>query len=75
MTVLTIDTRAVRLRLPVLRLGRLRGTIVLELSERAELRVERREVRTRDRRAADEVASRLDGYRTEALRQRMGAGF
>ncbi|MBO1750995.1 hypothetical protein J4G33_04180 [Actinotalea sp. BY-33] len=75
MTVLTIDSRAVRLRLPVLRLGRLRGTIIVELSERAELRIEGREIRARDGRTAGAAEARLDAYRTEALGVRLGAGF
>ena len=42
MTTVTVDTRSFRFRLPVLRLGRLRGSVVVHVTEHLELRIEPR---------------------------------
>ncbi|KGM13829.1 hypothetical protein [Cellulomonas bogoriensis] len=76
MTTMTVDTRTFRFRLPVLLLGRLRGTLVVELTEKSVLRIERREARARPGRLAHQQAvDAVEGHRTAAVAQRMGAGF
>jgi hypothetical protein len=71
MTTVTIDTRSFSLRVPVLRLGRLRGSVVVHVTERVELRLDehrRRSARSvAARRAADAALARADADRTAAL--------
>lgn len=81
MTTITIDTRTVRLRLPVLRLGRLRGSLVLSVTEHVELRVADHHrartsagrsaaARARSARATAAAVDRAEAHRTAALAQR-----
>lgn len=81
MTTITIDDRTLRLRVPVLRLGRIRGSVVLQITERVELRIEERRHRTaeaaaaraRTARAGASAVERADAHRTAALAHRLPA--
>lgn len=75
MTTIAVDTRTFRLRLPVLWLGRVRGSLVVRVTEQVELHVERRHADHRAssaaRVAAARAESRLADLRTAALAQRL----
>lgn len=79
MTTITLDTRTIRLRVPVLRLGRLRGSLVLQITEHVELRVEEHRhraagaaaSRARSARAHASALDRADAHRTAALAHRL----
>lgn len=75
MTTIAVDVRTFRLRFPVLRLGRARGSVVVRVTEQIELRVERH---AHPRRRASAVHAgaaraehRLEELRTAALAQRL----
>ena len=73
MTTIHVDTRTFHLRLPALVLGRLGTSIVLQVTEQVELRVERRTPRAATRRARHaRVEAELDAHRTSALAHRLG---
>lgn len=74
MTTIAVDTRTFRLRFPVLWLGRVRGSVVVRLTEQVELHVERRDGGHRASSRARAVAAaeaRLETLRTAALAQRL----
>lgn len=74
MTTITVDTRSFRLRLPVLRLGRLRGSIVVQVTEHLELRIEQHRRRRRSERrlrSTAEAIERVESHRTAALGHRL----
>jgi len=68
MTTVTIDTRSFSLRVPVLRLGRLRGSVVVHVTERVELRLDEHR-----RRSARSVAARR-GWGGSTCRWPRGSG-
>lgn len=73
MTTVTVDTRTFRFRLPVLRLGRLRGSVVVQVTEHLELRIEQHRHRRRSERsrwATDEAIEQFEAHRTAALAHR-----
>lgn len=74
MTTIHLETRTFRLRLPALVVGRRIGTsLVVQVTERVELRLERRVSRGAERRAAyARYQARLDEHRTRALAHRTG---
>lgn len=76
MTTIHPDTRTTLLRLPVLSLGRFRGSLVLELTERVELQLERglRQAQARRRRVAHAM-DHADEHRTRALSSRLGGNL
>lgn len=76
MTALGYPTRTTSVRLPLLRLGRFRAALVLELTEL----VEQGRERHRRRRVADGAAyaravDRAEQHRAAAIAQRMGIGL
>lgn len=75
MTTIAVDARTFRLRVPVLWLGRVRGSVIVHLTEQVELHVERRAKGTARASAARASAARtrahLDDLRTAALAQRL----
>lgn len=74
MTTIAVDTRTFRLRLPVLWLGRVRGSLVVRVTEQVELHVERRHAGRRastPRVAAARAEAHLEDLRTAALAQRL----
>ena len=73
MTTIAVDARTFRLRLPVLWLGRVRGSLVVRVTEQVELHVERRASGTARASAASaaRTRARLDDLRTAALAQRL----
>lgn len=70
------ETRTTLLRLPVPSFGRFRGSLVLELTERVELELDRslREAPARRRRVA-QAMDRADAHRTRALGNRLGGSL
>ncbi|WP_024287535.1 hypothetical protein [Cellulomonas sp. KRMCY2] len=79
MTALGYQTRTTSVRLPLLRLGRYRGSVVLELTEltgRLEQGIERhRRWRAADRFAAARSVERAEQHRAAAIAQRMSVGL
>jgi len=75
MTTIAVDTRTFRLRVPVLWLGRVRGSLVVRVTEQVELHVERRDAGRRASSpagvAAARAEARLEALRTAALAQRL----
>lgn len=73
MTTIHVDTRTFHLRLPALVLGRMGTSLVVQVTERIELRVERRASRRheqRERRAR--LEAERERHRTNGLTHRMG---
>ncbi len=74
MTTIAVDARTFRLRMPVLWLGHVRGSLVVRITEQVELHVERRTGGRRTPSAARTSAllaeQRLEAHRTAALAQR-----
>ena len=74
MTTIAVDTRTFRLRLPVLWLGHVRGSVVVRITEQVELHVERRHAGRRvpaGRVAAARAEAQLADLRTAALAHRL----
>lgn len=74
MTTIAVDARTFRLRMPVLWLGRVRGSVVVRVTEQVELHVERRQTGHRapsGRVAAARAETHLEELRTAALAQRL----
>lgn len=74
MTTIAVDARTFRLRLPVLWLGRVRGSVVVRVSEQIELHVERRQAgrpASSSRATVARADARLEAARTAALAQRL----
>ena len=78
MTTFRNDSRTLLVRMPVLSLGRFRGALVLELTDRVEHRLGRRLWQTQaqaHRRRVAHAMDRADDQRTQALGRRPGGGF
>ena len=75
MTTIAVDARTFHLRVPVLWLGRVRGSLVVRVTEQIELHVERHDGRRRTPRSAAfaraQAVARVEASRTAALAHRL----